>query len=260
MTASSHEPHEPARLDGTWAEFTSDLRIALRVWGQRRWLPLVAVIVGSWNASGAVSWGQRPEPAATPPSDGVLALALVLLPVFFALVLFGIGWSGAERLVYAREWGGKATSFREAYSAAWRYFGRFFRLGLTVLIPLLVGGFLLSIVLGPLLGGAAAWFVVLVVLTFVTPALVFDTERVFEALPTGVRMLHRQGSGALWYAYAAPLVLLAATEILGLIPVLGWLAWPLGSLGALALKGATTSAYLRLTRPAGIATPPPTGH
>lgn len=257
MTAASHEP---ARLDGTWPEFNADLRAALSVWGKRRWLPLVAVVVGSWNASGAVSWGQRPEQAATPPSDGVIALVIVLLPVLLALALFGIGWSGAERLVYAREWGGKATTFREAYSAAWRYFPRFFRLGLTMLIPLLLGGFLLSIALGPQLGGAAAWYVVLVVLTFVTPALVFDTGLVFEALPTGVGMLRRQGSGALWYAYLAPLVLLAATEILGLIPVLGWLAWPLGSLGALALKGATTAAYLRVTRPLGIATPPPTGH
>lgn len=253
--------HEPSRLDGTWAEFTADLRSALSVWRIRRWLPLVSAVVGSWNASGTVSWRQqRADPAGTPPSDEVTALLFIFLPVLFALILFGVGWSGAERLVYAREWGGKGTTFREAFAAAWRYFPRFFLLGLTILIPLLVGGFLLSIALGPQPGGAVAWLVALVLLTFVTPALVFDADRVFEALRTGVRMLRRQGSGALWYAYIGPAALIAATEVLARIPVLDWLAWPLGALGALALKGATTAAYLRLTRPLGTATPPPTGY
>ena len=259
---AAQEPPDgpPARLEGTWAEFAADLRTSLDVWRSRWWLPLVTALLGTWNLSATASWGDQPEPVAAPPNDAVAALLFLSLPVLIALALFAIGWSGAERLVYAREWGGKATTFREAYAAAWRYFPRLFRLGLIVLIPLLVGGFALSIALGPRLGGAAAWFVVLVLLTFVTPALVFDTPRASEALPIGVRMLRRQGSGALWYAVIAPAVLVVVTQVLDVTPVLNWLSWPVGGLGALALKGATTAAYLRLTRPAGIATPPPTGH
>src|SRR5687768_15686127 len=112
------------RLQGTWEEFRADATAAVQVWRTVVWLPIIAILL---VPGGTTVPMRASEFAADPTNDGgplagfvVAALAggFVLL---VALALFSIGWSGGERLTYARVWAGRSTSFREAWSASWGY-------------------------------------------------------------------------------------------------------------------------------------------
>ena len=246
------------RLQGTWDEFRADAAAAVQVWRSVIWLPLIAIVL---VPGGSYLPIQASEFAIDPTTDGgtlggllvaALAVGFVLM---VAMTLFSIGWSGSERLTYARVWSGRSASFGETWSATWGYLGRYFVLGLLLFLPFAIVSLMLNSIAGEA-GGALAYFPLSVLLTFVTPALAFDEDRAMEGLRVGWRMLRRQGRGAVWYAVFGPAAVTAVSLLVFPAPWVGWLP---GAVMLAVLRGATASAYLRITRPAGVMSPPPAG-
>lgn len=246
------------RLEGTIAEFRADAALAVGVWRSAPYLVIVALVLRSYPP---LSFFEGPTPQNTPVTAEVADAGLALLLVVVAVIMFLLtaGWSGAERLVYAWTWAGIDTDFRRAVSAAWGFVGRFLVLGLLLLIPLIVAGLILSVALEPRMTTALTSFLIGVVLTFVIPVLSYDEERPTVALRLGVRMLRIQGRRAVWYAVIGPAALGLIVQIEAAVPAFRWVSWIVIALLALALRGATAAAYLRLTRAEGIAAPPPAG-
>lgn len=245
-------------LDGSYAEFRADAAVAVSVWKSAPYLVIVALVLRSYPP---LTFFEGPAPQRTPAnydvSDGGLALLFIVLAVI--MFLLTAGWSGAERLVYAWKWAGIDADFRRAVSAAWGFVGRFLVLGLVLLIPLIVTGLILSAVFEPPMTAALSSFLVGVVLTFVIPALSYDEERPTVALRVGLRMLRIEGRRAVWYAVIGPAVLGLMVLLEQAVPAFRWVSWIVVALVALALRGATAAAYLRLTRAEGITAPPPAG-
>lgn len=245
-------------LDGSYAEFRGDAAVAMSVWKSAPYLVIVALVLRSYPP---LTFFEIPAPQATAPSydggDGGLALLVIVLAVI--MLLLTAGWSGAERLVYAWKWAGIDTNFRRAVSAAWGFAGRFLVLGLVLLIPLIVTGLILAAVFSPPMTAAISSFLGGVVLTFVVPALSYDEERPTVALRVGLRMLRTEGRRAVWYAVIGPAVLGVVVLLEQAVPAFRWVSWIVVGLLALALRGATAAAYLRLTRADGVAAPPPAG-
>ena len=241
-------------LAGTFEEFAGDLRATLAVWRRSPWLPIISAFVGGGSVPASMDGvGPSSAPAADPASalGPLSALAPPLVAVVFvailALALFSLGWSGSERLVYARSWGGDPISPGEAARAAWGYVGRFLRLGLVIFIPFAIASLVLSLVAGDVVGPSLVIFVLFVVLTFAGPALVYDEDRATAALRFGWRLLRRQGRRAVWYAVVPPLVLAVLYRVAALENPVGWATYTVNGVVALAFKGAIASAYLRIT-------------
>ena len=179
----------PTHVPASQAAFLDDVGRALRAWREAPLLPVVTLLVALvYLASGS-------EPAGLAVAASLLALLLV-------------GWPGAERLWYLRVWTGRDLTLGEAGRATLSCFGRFFVLALVVG---LVAGLLLAPMAVVLLsrvelsngsatlpGGVPAWvwlYTGLVfaagyaALTFVTPALVYSSRRIRDAVPLGLRLL-----------------------------------------------------------------------
>ncbi len=87
-----------------------------------------------------------------------------------------------------------------------------------------------------------------VLLTFVTPALAYSTDRPAKAIALGWRLLRQDWPQCAWYALTPPLALILITRALprsslAVVPaaIFGTLAWMLN----LWFKGATAAYYLR---------------
>lgn len=238
-------------LTGSREEFAGDLRFAVGAWGRAPYLPVIAALF-----FGPVYGGNRDPVVTYELADVTLApvLLAIAIVVFIAFVVFVIGWSGAERLAYARLAEGDPAPFGEMLAAAWGYVGRFLVLGLLLLVPMLLLSALLSVaatVMGvELLGEGLAELALFVVLTFVTPALALDDLRPTEALGRGWRVLRSQGMAARWYAFTGPLVLVTLTVLASIrLPARAdWLIAAVAGVWGSTLRGATVAAYLRLSQ------------
>ena len=85
-----------------------------------------------------------------------------------------------------------------------------------------------------------------VLLTFVTPALVFTSHRVRDALSIGLRLLRRSLPGAAAYALVPPLAVVLASLWTGLPQAVAVPLVAVTTLANLLVKGATAALYLRL--------------
>jgi len=244
----------PPRIPASQAAFLDDLRRVLRAW---RVAPLLPVLTLAVAAAQLLSGSGQP---------GVAAL-------FGLLSLLLVGWPGAERLWYLRLWTGRTLTVAEAWRATLRCFGRFFVLALVVglavavlALPVIVAFFRAAdfaadgTVSFP--DGFPPWavgYAVLLtiagyaVLTFVTPALVYSSRRVRDAIPIGLRLL-RVSWPRTWAYVLVPAVLAGAPSILvGLEPLGAATALAtLFSAVVLALgRGAVAAFYLRTVPGAG---------
>lgn len=232
--------------------FIEDLGRALRVWRQQPALPLLTTafaVVAALAATNEVS-------------GGLTALSAIVAFLFF-------GYVGAERLWYLRAFTGRRLSVAGALRVSLTYWGRFVRLGLLVLlvsIPLYAPTVPALSDAGRTADSGAAqglplWVSVylgvlsLVIdfsLTFVTPALVFSTDRARDAIRIGLRLLRRTIPHALLYVLFPPFAVLLLTRVSS--GELGWVGAVLivvSSLLNLAAKGATAAYYLRVMPTAG---------
>ena len=177
--------------------------------------------------------------------------------VGFLTAVFYIGYVGTERLWYAAIWAGKSLELSTVWQTSWSYWGRYFRLGLLLIVVTIALSVPLS-GLYALLGwtgvyGQPIYFIIPVLLTdiwmtFMTPALAYSTESTKEGASIEWRFLKGQGQRVAWYAATPPLVaviLLQRTppEDLDMEMRIGLSA--VAGLAHLALKGATAAKYLR---------------
>lgn len=238
----------PTHVPASQAGFLDDVGRALRAWRQAPLLPVVTVAVALvYLASGS----GRPGVA------GPAALLALLL----------VGWPGAERLWYLRVWTGRDLTLGEAWRASLACFGRFFVLALVVglaagllLVPaaiVLLSRVELSDGAATLPGGVPPWvalYTALVfvagyaVLTFVTPALVYSSRRIRDAVPLGLRLLQVSWPHTAAYVLVPALVTGAASlpgSYRGLDATA--VAVTLASTLVVALsRGATAAYYLRV--------------
>lgn len=245
MTASP----VPARIPASQAAFLDDVRRVLRVWRRTPLLPLVTLAVAVVALLAGVGNG------------AVAALATV-----GSLLL--VGWPGAERLWYLRLWTGRSLSPAEAWRATLRCFGRFFVLALTVglafavlAIPMLVGvvrtvdvdGGTLALTELPLwihVYGALLGVLGYALLTFVTPAIVYSSKHVSEAIPIGLRLLRVSWPRTAAYVLVPAVLAGTPAVFLGLEPVGAWtVVWTAISTLALAVGRGTVAAYYLRTVP-----------
>lgn len=179
----------PDRIPASQAAFLDDVGRVLQAWRRTPLLPTAVVAVAAVTLLASAS---NPGLSAL---GGLLGLLLV-------------GWPGAERLWYLRLWTGRTLTLGEAWRATLRCFGRFFVLGLLVVgiatvlaVPLIVAVVRevdLSTGTAPELSDLPRWTAVYavllattgyVLLTFVSPALVYSSRRVRDAIPIGLRLL-----------------------------------------------------------------------
>jgi uncharacterized membrane protein len=232
-----------------------DLRRAWAVWRRTPVLPLTAAVVAlagfvpNLFAPAPSGCGTTGHAACTSGSPGGYAiLSFLSLPV----VLYGIGFFGAERWWYAQVSAGVIPPRGTLWRASWSYFGRYLRLGLvTVVFAIPVVPFLVamrhstsrvSIALG-------VWaFALDIAFTFVTPALAFSTDSAWSAVKLGTQTLNRLWPRDWVYAVIPPMALTILTR---LVPHAFGPRLATAAAGAIAqlltvlFAGATAMLYLR---------------
>jgi hypothetical protein len=221
------------------------------VWRRFPALPLLTTLFAALAAAASSDWAGAP-------------LALLVAAVFLA-------WVGSERLWYLRAFTGRSLTVRSALRASLTYWGRFFSLMLWIsllTIPLYAPALILGGALEPdhFDGDTSLplWSTVYLavgslltdfLLTFVTPAIVFNTRRARSAIRIGLRLLRLTWPHAALYVLFPPLAVLLLTRFSS-GPV-GWGGAALivaSTLVNLVAKGAVTAYYLRImpiTQPDG---------
>lgn len=201
------------------------------------------------------------------PAHGLAGLAALA----GLLSLLTLGFPGAQRLWYARAWHGQAVSLEEVFSWTLRQFGRWFVLGLAVAaasVPAIITVlFVIARGVDVQADGTVSqealptWCLILsvlttvvldVLLTFVSPALVFTSHRVRDAVRIGLLLLRRTWPGSAAYALVPPLAVVVLSLYAGLprtesVPLVA-----LAALGNLLVKGATAALYLRVMPMVGV--------
>jgi hypothetical protein len=167
---------------------------------------------------------------------------------------YSVGWVGAERLFFLRRQKGQAVTLDTLLRAGLRFFGRFFRLGCLMSAPVIFLVFLLmdhgKLSSAPRVGLAIFFVVMDFSLTFVTPALVFTTRSVREALRIGWQMIRQTWPRSGLYVLCPPLALTMLNYVYRTqLPFLAVATTAALTLLALLAKGATVAFYLR-ERPA----------
>lgn len=242
--------------------FADDLRASASVLRANPWLPVLAFLIFAGpSIVGAVALtvvGYDPDcyaelrrdPACVGTREAAASglASLISLP----LAVFSVGWVGSERIWFLRAYRGTRLSPGEAFGFIWPFWGRYFRLGLIMMIgfaPILIAGFAT--------GNTSLLFWLLVaffavfdfLLTFVTPALAYSTNSVVDAWSIGWFMLKDHWPRSAPYVLVPPLVLLVLGRALPSAFIGLWATTALtcaGTLGNLWFKGAVARFYLRI--------------
>ena len=214
------------------------------------------------------------------PSVAVVSIALMVsavlsqnvphgqpLPASFyisiPIMLFYLGWCGAERMFFLRRREGKAVTLWELLKSTQVFLGPFLRLGLlttAVLLPPFFIAAYWALSHGPSQTGVSSHTLGLIgmlimvavdfVLTFVPSALVFTTRSAWDAIRIGVGMIRRTWPRSGLYVLCPPLALNMLNAIYPTdIRVVRVATTAALALLALLAKGATAAFYLR-ERPA----------
>lgn len=228
---------------GVWQVFSKDLASAFRAWRRAPLLPVSSVLI-------ALVASRLTPPFTDPNSYIIVAIATVLTSMVIA------GWFGTERIWYLRVYRGKGIRPVELWTLTRAFALRYFLLGLIVITPINIvfaeaGRRLFSA--APISESTVraitnlAFFLnvpIVVLLTFVTPALAYTTHRIRMALGIGWRMVLDEWPRSAGYALVPPLAILISLQMLpgSALGTVGWLVWVLLNLW---FKGATAAFYLR---------------
>lgn len=227
-----------SEIQVTSDRFVDDVKSSLAAWRQAPLLPIVAALLVVIELPSYGSW-----------------TAAVILPVGF----FGFGWLGTQLIWYQRAFEGESSNPRELIFLTWSFVARYFWLlclasipALVVLIPLAISKLLASDSLrspGGRIGLSAYIGVVLIVGTFMVPALAFSTRRVTKAIPLGLRMIAQGWPGNWKYVVVPGVAAAALSGVYWLVPSPGRPAFDiLVTLISLVFAGAIARYYLR-TKP-----------
>jgi hypothetical protein len=246
--------------------FVADVRRAASMWGGNPAVPVMYLLLGLSYLTLALVHTAPPDDCVhkslggcpVSPDDAGAERALSLL--LFPLLLFQVGLSGTARVWYARRFAGDRLKAREIWPMSWRFFGRFFRLGLLfacVVIPVEIPAFVLAYQHNsrvPLLvGGAVATVLADVLFTFATPGLALYNESTWRAFTGGLKILRTSWPECAAYALVPPVALLlvaqAQPDAIG--KPLAALFGLVSPLLTLLFAGAATSFVLRRWPPPG---------
>lgn len=252
------------------AGFVDDVRWAAAVCWRQPLLPVASLLIGVTPLLASVGGSSRVEngvATSTASSPGWQAVGGLVGLVVFAL----LGFPGTQRLWFLRAATGRRLTAGEILPLTFRYFGRFFVVGLVFfglalvfLLPAVVeyargvdirpdGTASVTTPSWPLLALAALGTVVLDVLfTFVTPALVLTSHRVRDALRIGLRLLRATWPMAAAYVLIPPFAAVVLSLYTGLPPAVSIPLVAASTLLNLLVKGATVAYYLRLVPAAGV--------
>src|SRR2546425_9641376 len=155
--------------------------------------------------------------------DHSAVASLVITAATFAVMLFYVGWLGAERVFFQRHLEGKPVSLPQLLRLVKAFVGRFFKLGVLFVIVLIAFFFALASGLGidiahlpdtgaqfPLsfqVSFAALAIAIDFALTFVTPALAYTTRSVIRAWDIGLSMIRQTWPRSALYVLCPPLAL-----------------------------------------------------
>ena len=243
----------PPRIPASQAGFLTDLGRVLKAWRSAPLLPLLILAIGVLQLVRSSG-------------EGIGLLAGV---VAFLL----LGSTGAERLWYLRLWTGRTLTLQDAWRANLRCLGRFlvlallvFGIALVVGLPAIVGVVRAADVAGDgtvtfpdgLPTWTLVWFGLMVLvgyalLTFVTPALVYSSKRVRDAIPIGLRLLRVSWPHTAAYVLVPAVATALPTLLLGDDPFgrPSLLASATGILVLALCRGAVASYYVRTVPGAG---------
>lgn len=260
----------PADIPRERARFREDVRWAVSVCRSHPALLVLSLLIGLFplvadaGSNRTTSHGHvttHPASAGHTVLSGLVGLA----------VLAVVGWPGTQRLWFLRASTGRTLRIGEAVCVTFRYFGRFAVLGLTMgalFLPFFIPAAIWyaenterlpdGTVITPAPGG---WILVIgalvtiafdVAFTFVTPAIVFTSHRVRDALRVGFRLLRATWPGAAPYALIPPFAAVAVSLYSGLRPAVSAPLVAASTLLNLVVKGATAAYYLRVMPSVGI--------
>jgi hypothetical protein len=224
-------------------DFVQDLRWSVRAWKVDPRLPVAAFVVAAVEiACFAIKPSRDPSQHV---ASNIAAVAGALVVVWL------IGFRGVERVWYDRIGVGWSFSWSEIRKCNADLRSRFFRLGVLVLVPV---GLLLTPVdhasAGVRYGVAGAiWFLVDVLLTFVTVQLALVTSSVWEAIVAGLDVLRRTWPSCALYVLVPPLGLQLLFETGAGFGMVSRIAAEIVVIPiALACRGATVRYYDREAR------------
>ena len=224
-------------------DFVADVSFAARALLSQPALVIVPVLLWSLPIITA------PRSTAGPPHINPWLLLLD-----FGIVLFSLGWMGAERIFFLRHLQKQPVTVGELLEFVTEFFGRFFRLGLLFGLALFLVVWQLTIhghltkshSVGFRLGLAVFAAVVDFAFTFVPSALAFTTRSAPRALRIGFQMIRQTWPRCGLYVLCPPLALNFVNAIYPVHLISVWLVVTaaLAMVGLLA-KGATAAFYLR---------------
>lgn len=223
--------------------FVADISFAARALRSQPAVVLVPVLLWSSSilATAALTSGRHQN-------------GLWLIFINLAIVLFWLGWTGAERIFFLRHLENKSVTVGELLDLVISFFGRFFALGFLVGIAFAVWGVPLMIACHPIkahplryhLGAAIFLAAADFGLTFVPSALAFTTRSARRALRIGFQMIRQTWPRCGLYVLCPPLALNFVNAIYPM-HLIGVRLVATAGLTVLALlaKGATAAFYLR---------------
>lgn len=235
---------------GIWKRFGLDLAASRNAMLSAPAVPLVTGVLAA--VAGLIGIANRP--------GGYVILQLL----YVALLIFWSGWVGVERIFFLQRFRGENLKLSRAPALALRFIPRYLLLLLILVVPFVV---LLSVQFMSFTSRSfgsetpilfrAAWFnvvqfllasVLVVLMTFVTPALAYTTKSTFRGVGVGVRFLRDRWSQCKLYALFPILIWLFVFSLNGAVVSFGLLA----RLGAglvsvyliLLMKGAAARFYI----------------
>jgi hypothetical protein len=259
----------PATVAPEQARFREDVRWAIGVCRRHPLLPLMSLLIGLAPLVADAGRTHRTHGATTvdAASSGQQGLGVLVAVVVVVL----LGWPGTQRLWFLRAASDRSMAVGEALRVTLRYFGRFFVLGLlvfavsaVVFVPLVVStvshmerGADGSVTtpnpgLGYLIAGALVMLVLDVLLTFVTPALVFTSHHVGTALRVGLKLLRLTWPHTALYVMVPPLAAVLVSLYSDLSPAVSVPLVAASTLVNLVVKGATAAVYQRVMPSVGV--------
>lgn len=250
-------------MDSPRRLWLADLRTTIGMWRSAPALPLVGLVVAVFTFAPQFvvpkpnGCGVGTHPACT---SGSQPLFLLLTVIGLPVTLFAIGLFGGERWWYATMANGGSPRAGDLWRMSWRYFWRFVRLGLLVVllslpvvVPILLAGRHSTGTRSLALG--AYVFVLDIALTFVTPAMALSTDSAWQALKQGIVALDRRWPRDALYAVVPPMALTivvrVAPNVFGSRAVTA-LAGVAAQLLTMLFAGAVTLFYIREVDPQAV--------
>jgi len=199
--------------------FLDDVKQAARAWRGSWLVPAFYLLVAAFAAATVAAMPNPPSECAHK-AFGRCPVPLDQLGTYYALTfaalplaVFQVGMSGTMRVWYLRRFQGQDLAPGDIWALTWKFWGRFFLLGLVLFGFALPWAIAYLVLLADGTSGAALAVLLIstvvtdVLLTFVTPGLALYQPSVGASLRGGLRVLRTTWPACALYALIPPLAL-----------------------------------------------------